>query len=1787
MLTWRNTDRHLLGRASAAALLLSGVLLSRPALASGETVPLNDFDLPPGASVTITFEVDVDSPLGACATAVANQGGLSGANFTSFTTDDPDVVGTANPTQTVLDAVDLAITKTDGSATEVPGTTVTYTIAVTNAGPSAATGATVNDAFPASITGVTWSCVGAGGGTCTAAGVGNISDSVNVPVGGSVTYTATGTIAASATGTLVNTATVAAGGQLECNLANNSATDTDTLTPQVDLAITKTDGLTNINAGAPTTYTITVTNSGPSDAVGASVADTFPAALLSPSWSCVASGGSSCTAGPVAGNLSDIVTVRAGGTLTYTVNATVSGSFSGTLANTATVSAPGGTTDTNSGNNSATDTTNVLPVADLSITKTDGVTTAVPGLSVTYTIVAANAGPATATGAAVSDTFPAACLTISWTCVGAGGGTCTAGPVAGNIADSANLPAGGSATYTAVCTLANNASGSLVNTATISGGGVSDTTPGNNSATDTDTILTLDFGDAPDSSLAAPSGYATLLADNGARHGVTGLKMGTLVDSETDGLPTVNADGDDLNGSDDEDGVTLPSQLVTCENASVTVNASAIAKLDAWVDFNADGDFTDPGEKIFDNFALVAGANNLNFTVPCTATPVPKSFARFRLSTAGGLSSSGVAADGEVEDYAVVIRGLDFGDAPDSPFPTLFASNGARHVVAGSGPILGALIDTEANGQQNSAANGDDTNGLDDEDGVTFTSPLVPGQNANVTVTASAPGVLNAWIDFNADGSFATAGDQIFTNQAVVAGANNLVFAVPAGASSNTATVSRFRVATAGGLSYDGLAADGEVEDHAVATAPVADVSITKTDGSATQIPGTTVTYTITASNAGPDGVNAVAIADTFPAAISGVTWTCVGAGGGTCTAAGAGNLSELVNLPAGGSVTFTAMGTVSASATGSLSNTATATLPVTAFDPNTANNTATDVDTLTPQTDVAVTKTDGAATEIPGTGVTYLVMVTNAGPSQATGVSVTDTFPASLSGCSWISAALGGASGNTVGPVAGNIAETGITMPPGSSITYTATCNIDPAARGSLVNTATVASATTDPTPGNNTATDTDTLDPQIDLTVAKAESADPVVAGSGVGNLTYTITLGNVGPSTATAVTLGEALTLPAGVSVVSVTPSQGSYASPTWTVGTLAPSSNATLTVVLTVGASTAAGTDVICDTASVSGSAEPRINTGNDSATECTSVGRQVDIVVSKVESIDPVIAGSGTGNLTYTVTVHNNGPSDASGITLSEVVTVPAGVTVDTVTPSQGSFASPTWTVGGLASGASATLTVVLTATAAASPGTDVICDTATLTAVSEPQVATGNETATECTSITVSADLAITKNDDADPPPAGSNLTYTISVHNNGPSNATGVVVTDPLPAATTYVSDTCGGSNVPPWTWNIGNLANGATVSCDVVVSINPSPPASISNTATVTATTNDAVPGNNSDTEATTLDAVPPQVTNVDSVNATGGGSLAECETANVQVSELLVTFSEAMATTGAGDVTNAASYELVVPGDDLSFQTTGCGAAGGDDMVLAVGSVTYDGPSHTATLHLGGNLPDSQYRLLVCAALTDVAGNALDGDGNGNGGDDFQRGFRVDARNLLANGYFDCDLGGWTVSQATAGEVAWNSADADVASDSGSAEVTNLMPGIDTTFGLSQCVAVPADARLSTSARVRLQAGAGISINLVRSCELFAAPACASSLGGPSDGFVLQDTGGAWLTLAREVLTPAGAVSARCRYLLDTPAGASFLANLDSISLEVIPEIFADGFETGDTSQWTQCVGTGCPP
>jgi|CXWL01.1.fsa_nt_gi uncharacterized repeat protein (TIGR01451 family) len=1755
--------------------------------------------LPPSATVTYTAT---------CTIAATATGTLDNtATISSATTDPNGGNNGATDSDTLDPQANLAITKTDGSATEVPGTPVTYTITVTNAaGPSVATGVTVADTFAGTLSGCSTTSVAAGGATGSDAGptAGDVNDTgITLPVGATVTYTATCNIDGAATGTLANTATVATA-ITDPTPANNSATDTDTLDPSADVAITKTDSAASAIPGTPVSYTIVASNSGPSTATGVTVADSFPGILASCSTTSVAAGGATGNdVGPTAGNLSDGgIALPSGASVTYTATCNIDPVATGSLVNTATVTAT--TTDPNAGNNSATDTDPLNPSADVAVSKDDGVTSVIPGGSTTYTMVLSNSGPSTSTPVTFADTFPAV-LTCTTTSVVAGLATGNdAGPIGGNINDAGiTLPPGSSVTYTAVCTVSVAATGTMANTATATVT-TSDPTPGNNSATDTDDVTPLDLGDAPDSSVGGGFFYPTRVVDNGARHVATGITLGATRDFEANGQPTAAADGDDVNGTgDDEDGITFTAPLIACQSAPITVNASGAGVLQAWVDWNRDGDWADLGEQVAADMAVIGGNNNLPLTVPCDAS-AGASHARFRLATASGLGTTGLTADGEVEDYQVTLIGLDFGDAPDTSvgagflYPTRLVDNGPRH--AAQGPVLlGALRDSEANGQPGALATGDDLATSDDEDGVTF-GTLLRGQNATITVTTSvADTLLQGWIDWNADGDWADPGEQVFTNQVIAAaGANPIIVAVPAGVAPDAVSFARFRL-TANvpadlNLPATGYTDGGEVEDYRIQFASIANLSITKTNGATSEVPGTPVVYTIVASNAGPSAAGGVSVADTFAAPLSGCGWSSLSAGGasGNTNNAGPANLGDTLSMPAGSSVTYTVTCTIDPAAAGTVANTATIGSAV--FDENAADNTATDSDPLTPQVDLTITKTDGATTEIPGTAVVYTIVASNAGPSTDPSVTVADSFPGILTGCSTTSVAVG-ATGNDLGPTPGNFSDSGINMPPGSSVTYTATCSIPSSATGSLANTATVTASVTDTAPASNTATDTDTLVPEADLAVSKDDGSPTEIPGTTV---QYTVVASNPGPSDNPNVNVADTFAAPLSGCSWTTVAAGGATGNDNGSGAALADNINlpaggsVTYTVTCSIGA---AATGSLVNTATIAtGGAVTDPAAGDNSATDTDTLVPTADLSITKSDGSATEVPGT---TVIYTLVVANAGPSNETNATVAD--TFPGTLSGCSTTslgaggalgndpgPSAGNVND-----GGVALpvGASVTYTATCTISPAA---TGSLSNTATITA-SAVDPTGGNNTATDTDTLTPQADLEITKVVDDPSVMVGQAIVYTLTVVNHGPSDATAVVISDPLPGAITFVSSAgCVESpvgGVP--TCTVGNLAAGATAPA-VTINATVNANGTSVNTASVASAETDPVPGNNSDSATVATDLIPPIVTGVDSVANTGDGSLDACETARFPINQLKITFGEALENLSGvapNDAGNPANYRLVRAGSDQTFQTNVCGPVLGDDVAVSIDSVLYqvDTPSaplsrSTLTVNGGTYLRNGLYRLFACSTLRDLATNPLDGDGDLTGGDDFVRLFRVDTDNMFVNGYLDCAEAGWDETPPSSPEMVWDPAtDADASPHSGSFGVGTSGTA---SLGVSQCVTFGALGSFEAppyhlEGKVRFDGDPGERVTVRLSCQSFSGAACGGSSLGTSQSSVLVDAL-PFTRFAFDPVVPPAALSARCGITLQNAvppnAYGAYLDQMLLLGTGGLP--FADGFESGTVGAWS---------
>jgi uncharacterized repeat protein (TIGR01451 family) len=226
-------------------------------------------------------------------------------------------------------------------------------------------------------------------------------------------------------------------------------------------------------SGQPIQYDLIVRNFGPANATNVVISDPTPPGLSFVSATAPCAAGFPCNAGNLAPGTQLILSV------TYAVAPDIAGTD---VQNTASVGAT--PPDPNGANNSSTVTLPIERLSDLSITKTDGTTTATPGNPISYTIVAHNAGPSAVTGANVVDTMPASITGAAWTCVGSGGGTCPVGG-SGDINTSVDLPVGASATFTLTGIISASASGTLANTVTIAApAGVIDPTPSDNSATD-------------------------------------------------------------------------------------------------------------------------------------------------------------------------------------------------------------------------------------------------------------------------------------------------------------------------------------------------------------------------------------------------------------------------------------------------------------------------------------------------------------------------------------------------------------------------------------------------------------------------------------------------------------------------------------------------------------------------------------------------------------------------------------------------------------------------------------------------------------------------------------------------------------------------------------------------------------------------------------------------------------------------------------------------------------------------------------------------------------------------------------------------------------------------------------------------------------------------------------------------------------------------------------------------------------------------------------------------------
>jgi uncharacterized repeat protein (TIGR01451 family) len=438
----------------------------------------------------------------------------------------------------------------------------------------------------------------------------------------------------------------------------------------------------------------------------------------------------------------------------------------------------------------------------------------------------------------------------------------------------------------------------------------------------------------------------------------------------------------------------------------------------------------------------------------------------------------------------------------------------------------------------------------------------------------------------------------------------------------------------------------------------LADLVITKSDGSNTYTPGNPINYTVVVTNRGPDRAPRFNVNDNVPADITVLNVDCTPAIRCGTNASSGNNISftgaSLFRQQEGAyQITITISGAVASGASGNLSNTANVVIPSGSRyrDPDTSNNSVTDTDTQLSVYDLAITKDDGVGTYTATNPLIYTIVVTNAGPSDARGVRVVDNIPPQIVTWTWTCVMVNASGCNAVTNSANNFADT-VNIQNGGRIEYTVTANPAGGTAQNLSNTANinlpVGSTAIDPNLSNNT--DTDTNDPYIDLQIIKDDGGAYYTPG---GTLPYTVTVTNNSSFDLTGIIVSD--TKPTQITTWSWTcagggcnPVTNSNTDFTDTINLTAGSSlvyNVTANVSGTVGLGGITNTATV-DVDPLSGLVDAVL--GNNSYPVTTHP--YIDLQITKTDGVDTYLPGDA---LTYIVTVTNNSAFDVTGITVTD------------------------------------------------------------------------------------------------------------------------------------------------------------------------------------------------------------------------------------------------------------------------------------------------------------------------------------------------------------------------------------------------------------------------------------------------------------------------------------------------------------------------------------------------------
>lgn len=905
----------------------------------------------------------------------------------------------------------------------------------------------------------------------------------------------------------------------------------------IDLDVTFA-GPDDYTPGTSTTgsYTLTIENVGDASETAPDITTGFPAGTTL-SWSCSASGSSSCGT-PVSGNgnLSRTTdTIEPGDAVEYLFDVAFDSDMTAhPLTATASVE------DSNGVASDVEVESDRLPEADLSIEKSADTGTYIPGESVSdaYTITVSNDGPSDAGGILLEDTAPADMTIGTWSCEDSGGNACPNGAGSGDISETFTIPAGETFTWTLDASYPADAdTESLENTATLtvpaSLNDPDDANPSDGNHVESDTTseardaqvdLSVEFTSAPTSYVPGGSGSHTIEFDNaGPTDARTAAATLTFVVDNANDLEAINftcspASQCAVDSGDLADFVTTPDgtdpffEVALSLGMDIPVGSPVTIQLDTDFDSRA---LTDP---LVLDAAIAASTDETetdsNNNVDSNSMPIDR---RANISIVKTATVEETAPNAEFE-YILEVTNAGPSDV--------------GHGGSGDDAIfVDDQLSNDLNGQAGICPGGDGSQPCwryCASDAGDASNPISPDSCPTEVISGQ--------------------GDLVDVPLSIAAGNTSTVVVHVSTASSAGETIdntAHVELADSGPVDELGGAADNESSDS-VNVIIGGDISVAKTDGTTTAVPGEEHSYTVTVANEGYIGVNDVRVIDDLPIFGPGtdagfdsgsVSFQCeafegaccnhnsaqCGSGGAPIPLNPADALDHNVDLPAGSSVVITIAGDLATQASGTLVNTASVELPAGFEDPNAANNSATDDDTeLVPQADLVIAKklSDLDDQNAPPFTLTYQIDVTNNGPSLADDAVIQDLLDDTRLAdgtAGWYCEVIN-ASGGTeclttseTTPATGmSSVEEDVTLGPGGSVRLMVTVDTQSTeVEGEVENTATVTS-----TAGDDSVTIRSGLTGKTDLTISKTSNRTEIAPGT---EIDYLITVTNEGPDNA----------------------------------------------------------------------------------------------------------------------------------------------------------------------------------------------------------------------------------------------------------------------------------------------------------------------------------------------------------------------------------------------------------------------------------------------------------------------------------------------------------------------------------------------------------------------------------------------------------------------------------------------------------------------------------------------